>query len=143
MKIAPLKGKTAFASTMRTGKRFTSHTITAIVTFRMSSEHRGIPAAGDAGSTIILGVSIRKKTAKKSTVRNRAKRLLRQSVRMVMREFSDAGIFAEGCPFDKIIVFSNSAPPVASLLHLENILGDVRAVLQAAYDYSQKYSLAQ
>ncbi len=143
MNIAPLKGKAAFASTMRTGKRFTDHAITAIVRFRTNSDHITSNEAGSMAGGIILGVSIRKKTAKKSTVRNRAKRLLRQSVRIVIQEFSDAGYFRDGCPFEKMIFFCNSAPPAASLMSLEDILSDVRAVLQSAYDYSQKYSLAQ
>ncbi len=143
MNIAPLKGKTAFASTMRSGKRFTGQLITGIVKFRSQSESVDRTTVESDILRITLGVSIRKKTAKKATVRNRAKRLLRQSVRMIIREFADAGYFADGNPFDRVILFCNSAPATASQMHIADILSDVRAVLQSAFDYSQKYSLVQ
>jgi len=143
MKIAPLKGKAAFASTMRSGKRFTKQAITGIVSFRKPLEAPDSDAGESLTQIISLGVSIRKKTAKKATVRNRAKRLMRQSVRIVIDEFAAAGYFETGNPFNRVIVFSNFAPPAASQMSLEDILNDVRAVLQAAFDYSQKYSLSQ
>jgi|JI81AbrownRNA_FD_contig_31_726843_length_856_multi_4_in_0_out_0_2 ribonuclease P protein component len=148
MKIAPLKGTAAFARTMRSGKRFTEQSITAIVTFRRSSTgadsslvESDIVESVDA--VITLGVSIRKKTAKKATVRNRAKRLLRQSVRIVVGELEKYGEFAVCNSFDRVILFCNSAPATASQMHIEDILGDVRAVFRAAIEYSQKYSLVQ
>jgi ribonuclease P protein component len=143
MKIAPLKGKSAFASTMRSGKRFTEHTITGMVKFRKHTEPAKAIAVESLRLEIALGVSIRKKAAKKATVRNRVKRLLRQSVRTVIREFTDAGYFDSGNPFERVIIFCNSAPTVPSLMCLADIHIGVRAVLQSAYDYSQKHSLAQ
>ena len=143
MNIAPLKGKTAFASTMRSGKRFSGKFITGIVKFRTQTESVDCSTVEADILRITLGVSIRKKTAKKATVRNRTKRLLRQSVRMIIREFADAGYFVDGNPFDRVILFCNSAPTTASQMHLADIFSDVRAVLQSAFDYSQKYSSVQ
>lgn len=139
MKVAPLKGKAAFAHTMRSGKRFTERAITCIVTFQINGSTTNKDEENVVEPQIRVGVSIRKKAAKKATVRNRVKRLLRHSVRMVVREFTDAGYFEATPPIDRIILFCNSAPLTASLIKLDDILVDVRAVLRAAYDYSQKH----
>lgn len=130
--LVSLKGATPFSATMRTGKRFTCGIVTVVVRFR--------PLTNDTASKqeVGVGVSIRKKTAKKATVRNRAKRLLRVSVRQILSEFESLGYFETGSPFERIIVFCNSAPRVPSLLRLNDILVDVRCALTAAIEYYQQ-----
>ncbi len=126
--IVSLKGASSFAATMRTGKRFTHGNITAVVIFRLqANENKNEP--------VNVGVSIRKKTAKKATMRNRVKRLLRVSVREIFSEFEDLEYCSEGCIFERMIVFCNSAPKIPSLINLNDILPDVRNVLTAAFEY--------
>lgn len=126
--IVSLKGASSFAATMRTGKRFTHGNITVVIIFRLqANENKNEP--------VCVGVSIRKKTAKKATMRNRVKRLLRVSVRQVLCEFEESGCFSHGGSFERMIVFCNSAPKIPSLIHLNDILPDVRNVLTAAFEY--------
>ncbi len=129
--LVPLKGAIPFSSAMRYGKRFTHGAITAVIQFRT-------PSKDDTLAQVSIGVSIRKKTAKKATVRNRVKRLLRVSIRQVLVEFDDVGYFNQGCAFERMVVFCNSAPKVPSLIGLNDVLPDVRFVLAAALEYYQQ-----
>ena len=127
--LESLKGAAPFSTTMRTGKRFTHGAVTVVVRFRSATTVK------ETQEAVRIGVSIRKKTAKKAVVRNRAKRLLRQSVRQVLGEFDSLGYFALGCPFEQMIVFCNTAPKLPSLLRLNEVLSDVREVLVMAIEF--------
>ena len=132
--LVSLKGSTPFSATLRTGKRFTHGIVTVVIRFRTHANRE----EEYSQEAVSVGVSIRKKTAKKATVRNRAKRLLRVSVRQVLGEFESLGYFEAGCPFERMIVFCNSAPSVPSLLRLQDVLADVRNALRAAIEYYQQ-----
>ncbi|MBI3218948.1 MAG: ribonuclease P protein component [Bacteroidetes bacterium] len=126
--LVSLKGASTFSETIRLGKRFTHGIITVVIIFQ--------PLSNDNKKEFVnVGVSIRKKTAKKATIRNRVKRLLRVSVRQVLTEFEDLGCFNQGCGFARIIVFCNSAPKIPSLINLEDVLPDVRNALSVALEY--------
>jgi ribonuclease P protein component len=129
--LVSLKRAIDFSATLRFGKRFTHGRITAVVQFCSAANTEAPKAVG-------VGVSIRKKTAKKSTVRNRVKRLLRVSIRRALGEIEELGYFENGCAFERIVVFCNSAPQMPSLLRLDDVLPDVRSVLTAAVEYYQQ-----
>lgn len=77
-------------------------------------------------NTIFLGVSVGKRTAKKAVVRNRIKRLLRESVRKIIVDMTDKG---QQPNFKTIIINWRFAPKKPNEISLADILPKIEELI--------------
>lgn len=134
MRLQPLKGYDAFGNVFRTGRRFSNGKLTALVVFRPPVSASAAYTAGTAEQQIVyFGVTARKRT-RPAVLRNRIKRLLRESMRQIAREHN----CATSSPFCELVLVWNAVPSRPSLLRLATVLADVREVLDRATDYYRR-----
>lgn len=134
MRLQPLKGYDAFGNVFRTGRRFSNGKVTALVVFRPPVSVSELPTNPTTEQQIVyFGVTARKRT-RPAVLRNRMKRLLRESMRQIAGQYDST----KPCPFREIVVIWNAVPPRPSLLGLETVLVAVRDVLERAAEYYQR-----
>lgn len=135
MHLQPLKGYGAFGTVFGTGQRFSNGSATAIVVFR-SGEKEGIEhiQPEHTQQIVYFGVTARKKT-RPAVLRNRIKRLLRQSVRLLAAEYRQSG---KSFPFRAFVLVWNAVPAHPSLLHLQTVLPTVRILMEKALRYNER-----
>ncbi|GAB1430420.1 hypothetical protein MASR2M18_12530 [Ignavibacteria bacterium] len=126
MTVVSLKGKSRIANVFRFGRRFSSPQATVIA--MRGGENRIV------GGVELMAV-IRKKTARKSVVRNRIRRLVRESLRRIAAEYADAG---REFPARTIIVLWNFAPAHPALLRLDTVMAVLRPLLERACKFHSK-----
>jgi ribonuclease P protein component len=130
MRLRPLKGYDAFGNVFRTGRRFSNGKATAMVVFRPPISVSEPAIAITEQQIVYFGVTARKRT-RPAVLRNRIKRLLRESIRQIADEQHRTKPF----PFREIVVVWNAVPSRPSLLGLETVLEAVRDVLDRAAEY--------
>lgn len=134
MRLQPLKGYDAFGNVFRTGRRFSNGKATAMIVFRPAvSASELCTGATPEQQIVYFGVTARKRT-RPAVLRNRIKRLVRESLRQIASEHDRT----EPSPFREIVVIWNAVPPRSSLLGLETVLAAVRDVLERATGYYQR-----
>jgi len=120
MVVRPLKGLDAFSDVLRSGRRITSGPLSL-----SAVSHRGhVP-----GETLICGVTIGKRTAKRAVVRNRVKRLLREAIRQTVPTRSQ-DIAASG--IHTVVLVWRMAPLAPKLLRLSDVRMHVELALDKA-----------
>mgnify|MGYP001544482358 FL=1 len=119
--LKPLKGFNSFQEVMKNGKRFRSKNLLASVQFCSDNENE-----------IYFGVSIGKKKARKAVVRNRVKRLLRESLRKKAKE----NAFPKR--LKKIILIRLSAPEKPGLINLKDINPEIEILVNNINAYVNK-----
>jgi len=124
--ITPLKGWQAFGETFEKGKKFRSRFILMSVIFSSTFENiRGFEEESENETNKMVtqfGVGISKRVAKSAFVRNRVRRLLRESLYSLARENKLAGI-------DKIIVFCLIAPKYPMGLKMADVKEEISYLL--------------
>ncbi|OGU11005.1 MAG: ribonuclease P protein component [Ignavibacteria bacterium GWB2_35_12] len=125
-KLQPVKGKKTYDRIFRTGQRFYHDEASAVICF--SREAKEIPQ-------INYAVIVRKKVAKKAVVRNRIKRLLRESLKQIFFESADIKFINS---IEYVVVGWNSAPVHPMLIHLKDVLPKVRTLLESAFKSHNK-----
>jgi len=126
-KLQPLKGKKKFDELFKESKKFKVKDSLALIKFK-DDEFYDNPGLF---RIIFYAVIISKKIAKKAVVRNRVKRLLRESLRQLLKENEKL--------FDKIqcvIVIWRWAPKRPKLIHLKDVKPVVGEMLNKANLYS-------
>lgn len=126
MTIVSLNGKKRIAETFRSGKRFSTPAAVLIAVYSKQSE---------AAESVAMMVVVRKKIARKAVVRNRIRRLVRESVRRALASFTAEGI---PVPFTSLVFMWNSAPKRPSLLRLDAVELVVRPLLERASTFTVK-----
>ncbi len=126
--IKPLKEKNRFSSGYKNGQSFYEKPAKAIICIKDSPCFQIKPGDEDI---IYLGVSVSKRTAKKAVVRNRIKRLLRESVRHVAKE-EDPDCLRK---LQSIILIWYNAPDMPSLISLNDVL----PIVQKLFDRIREY----
>lgn len=121
MHVAPIKGIKDFSESVRYGRRFTKPE--AMLTVRFSAEPL---------DTLYYGIIVRKKLARTSVMRNRIKRLLRESVRQW------ASTAPHGAEFVRTIVMTWNAIPKHSMVIR---LNDVKPIITQLLDDAIAYNL--
>ncbi len=128
MRLHPLKGYNAFGHVFEAGRRFANGSVTALVVFHD-------PDSTQAEQQILrFGVTARKRT-RPAVLRNRIKRLLRESLRQIIEEYSQAGKVP---PFRELVLVWNAIPRKSSLLRLRMVLPAVRDTLDRATRHYRK-----
>jgi ribonuclease P protein component len=122
IKLKSLKGHNSFPKVFERGKRFYVANALAVVCFM---------PANSGCSELMLGLLAGKKLSKSAVMRNRIKRLLKESVRLSIEDFTING----QCPFEVILLSWKKAPSHPRMLRLDDVLPEVRQLLQQAFDY--------
>lgn len=115
----PLKGFGAFEDTLRSGRRLTFGPLSLTAVTLAESEVEP--------DTVFVGVTIAKRIAPRAVVRNRVKRLLRESVR---RHIAQRGDQLQARRISHMIFNWRQAPSSAMKLHL----ADVEPYISDAFD---------
>lgn len=106
----PLKGFGAFEEILRSGRRITSGPLSLTAELK--------PVALDPGMPVLVGVTIAKRIAPRAVLRNRVKRLLRESARQHVsartNELHERGI-------GRLIFIWRQAPASAMQLRLDEV----------------------
>jgi len=126
--IKPLKGKKHFSDVYKQGISFYDKPLKAIVCFKARP---CFEIESDDDEAVYLGVAVSKRTAKKAVVRNRIKRLLRESIRHVVSERGDQSIL----DLQSIILLWYYAPAKPAMITLKDVLPVVKKVFDRISDH--------
>ncbi len=110
--IKPLKGFNAFGEVHKVGRKVHSNDCTLIYTIKRSGEL----------SAISYGISVPKRNCKKAVIRNRIKRLLRESLRQLALEL-------EKRQMQEVLIYWRKIPKAANLISLKEVLESLEYTL--------------
>lgn len=117
--LLPLKGKRAFSDAFKAGRKFYEEKAMLVVgVLKRNAENV---------HTIKFAVSTAKKYSKKAVVRNRIKRLLRESTRRIIK---DEQYFDFAATVDYLMLYWKDAPQRPGQIELK----DVYPVVQKLFD---------
>ncbi len=131
--IKPIKGFGVFSEVWQAGRKIKKYPILASVVYDLNDVKLN-PYRFEIMSdpdTIFIGVSVSKHRAKKAVVRNRIKRLMREAVRLTLKEMHEYEIMIN----IRAVCFSSlKAPRRPKDISLDDILPAVRNVMFATLD---------
>ncbi len=127
LQLKPIKGFNNIGLIYKNGIKFYANNATAIVVFRKNYSCQNVTKEN---STIYFAVIIGKKTAKKAVVRNRIKRLLRESLRILTKQYNEK----INC-IEQIVLYYNAAPTHQKLIKLKDIMPAIENILMQAFIY--------
>ena len=127
--INPIKGYQVFSKVFSSGKKLRAYPLLASVVFDISEigltpfrfEKMNLP------TEIFLGVTVSKRVAKRAVIRNRIKRLMRESVRLVLKDYEENGI---ELTCKAICLAWQKAPQKPSEISLHDVLPKVQTILR-------------
>ncbi len=127
-----LKSKIDFAKMYKSGKKFFAHDAMAIVRFRDASniDAENESSEQELPKPLKYVVSVSKRNAKKAVVRNRIKRLLRESIK---EYFNDDTHSEKAEDFDTLIINWRRAPKQPMKIHLDDVRPTVNYLIRKAY----------
>ena len=151
VQLHSIKGYNSFRKIYDVGMRFRSNNASATVVFsevffsemiktavvsssetsKKSNNNAYCGVSNDGKHIIYYGVAVGKKVAKKAVVRNRIKRLMRESLRIAVKKIE----VEKKLPIKKIIISYHSAPKHPMQIGLNNVLPAVENLLKQAYLY--------
>lgn len=160
IQLHSIKGYNGFRKVYDVGMKFRSNNTSAIVVFsdvlfsemlerihkfadihknenriennnESNSNNYSTSTSNDFKHIIYYGVTIGKKVAKKAVVRNRIKRLMRESLRIAVKELEIKKLL----PIEKIIISYYFAPKYPMQIGLNDVLPAVKNILKQAYLY--------
>jgi len=123
----PIKGHNTFSNTFKKGKKIKTKGLFCSVVLNDN-------IADDKTYVIYYGVTISKKTAKKSVIRNRVKRLLRESVRLLLKELETSKLIS----INTIILIWQLAPKHPKEISLNNVMPAVKNIFEQAFCLHKK-----
>ncbi len=150
LRLQSLKGFEAFGTAMSKGQRFSARGITAFVVFRSPAPN---DAEFSAPQTVFFGVTMKKRT-RPAVLRNRIKRLLRESLRLALQQkkqdkkhdknnLRNTTTVKNGEQsqeiFESIVLVCNNIPEKPNLLRLEDVLPAVKNILKRAREYYKEH----
>ncbi len=131
-KLNTIKGKKAFSYVFENGKKFFEENSMAVFYF----------AANDLGRAVSLdclditySVSVPKKSAKKAVVRNRIKRLMRESIRHFFLEYNHSKF---PCHTLTVALVWRNAPKHPMLIGLNDVSPEIYRLLSRGLDFYRK-----
>lgn len=120
IRLEPLKGRIAIAELFKTGRRVHASPAIAFVKFADCADESD-------SHTIKYVVTVSKRNAKKSVVRNRIKRLLRVSLNIIKAEYIDKVWLSW---IDSILISWKKAPEHPMMINLNDVLPVVRDLFE-------------
>ena len=132
--LKPIKHKKAFSEAYKSGKKFFHESVYISICFeKVSNKDKSISIdVMVEQKEVYFAVLISKKVAKKAIVRNRIKRLLRESIR---KYFIDLHRRKSPCIFKSLIISWKTAPKHFQQIHLSDVYPVINSALQNAYNY--------
>jgi len=127
-----LKSKIDFAEMYKSGKKFFASDAMAVVRFRdaVDMDPGDDMSEKKVPQTLKYVVSVSKRNAKKAVVRNRIKRLLRESIK---EYFNDDTHSEKAEAFDTLIINWRRAPKQPMKIHLDDVRPTVNYLIRKAY----------
>jgi len=119
----PIKGYNAFSDVFKIGTKLKTKYLFSSVVLNKNIKKNEL-------HTIYYGVTISKKIAKKSVIRNRVKRLLRESIRHLLKELDTTKL----ATINSIILVLKLAPNHPKEISLENVMSAVKNILEQAFN---------
>ncbi len=137
LRIAPLKGHEAFPKVFKKSRKFTGKDAVLFVQFGSPDT---VEIGEDLFKTVFVGVTIRKKTARKAVMRNRVKRLLRVAFQNVLKEiFNEYSQPDAPFPFKAFIAVWQAVPEQPKQLQLEHVEPVIRQLITQAQLHATEY----
>lgn len=139
MKNTPLrsaKGFQAFSNYFRAGKKFSTTRILVSIAPRKAQSNTE-EGNFSASPCVYFGVSAKRRT-RPAALRNRIKRLLRESLRLLFKERQERG---NQFQFESVILIWNDIPKKVSLLSLHDVFPVVQEILESAEKYFEEKNL--
>jgi ribonuclease P protein component len=130
-KLETIKGKKQFSNVFESGQRFFDNNSMAVVCF---ASHSIETASEHSVRSIFYSVSVPKRNAKKAVVRNRIKRLLRES----LRQYFQTESAEETCPISHISLVWRNAPGHPALIGLSQVKAEVFSLMAKAMSFYSK-----
>jgi len=125
-KLVAIKGKAKFDELFKNGIKFRNRDCNSLIKFVTDAKEFN---PNDI-RVIFYAVAISKKTAKKAVIRNRIKRLLRESLRQLLKE--EITLFES---ISHIIVIWRWAPSSTGLISLSEVKQSVKNILSNSQSY--------
>ncbi len=131
--IKSIKGFGVFSAVWQAGKKIKKYPVLASVVYDLEGVEINpyrleIMSEPDM---LFIGVSVSKRRAKKAVVRNRVKRLMRESARIVLKEMEEQDV---GISYKAICFSSLKAPKKPKDMVLADILPAIRKTMFAALE---------
>ncbi len=123
--VVPLKGYKIFDKVFKSGKRFYSGPAASVICFDLSDSYE---------CKLELGVTVSKRIAKKAVIRNRIKRLLRESARLTIKQMQLRGTTI---PISQMIINWRQAPNMQSKICLDDIKPCIERIFEKAEAHYQ------
>ncbi len=136
--LKPMKSRKKFAEMYAKGKRFSTRKL--MLTYELRDLTGAEIEANEAIETIAFAVVVGKKTAKRAVIRNRIKRLLRESMRLY---FSVVFGDFEKQPLSNIIINWRQAPAHPGLIGLEEVSSELLFALDKVKKQFLKHTVKQ
>ncbi len=137
VQLKTIKGFDNFSSIYQAGKKFRSKSLSATVVFNTTIEQNEHLSKILENTNVYFAVVVGKKISKKAVIRNRIKRLMRESLRII------------DCPtsffcVNKIIFSCFVAPLHPKLITLKEIMPAVKDILeQANLFYNKQHNFSK
>jgi ribonuclease P protein component len=119
--LVTLKGHDSFKKVFEKGKKIYRDEAMLVFNKKVSTEN-----------TIYYGVSIGKRNAKKAVIRNRIKRLIRESINYYTKELEN------NLPFENFVFIWRKAPKMQSLIDLNDVKPIVYNMFNEAIEKTKK-----
>ena len=127
--VISLKGKKKLQEVYSFGKKFYTENISSIIVYDFES----------ISFPMELAVTVRKKINRKAVTRNRIKRLMRESLRLCIKEIPEQDE-SNGSFFIKyIVLYWRHQIDEPRRLKLGKVKSEVAAILEKASNYSKRY----
>lgn len=127
--IKSIKGKKNFEKIFSTARRFYEKEAAAFVTYCKQE------TVNEQSSVITFNyaVAVRKKNAKKAVVRNRIKRLMRESINIIIRDYQ---IREKLTNIDSVVFVWSNCPVHPKLINLHQVKPVILKLMERADSYS-------
>ena len=131
LRFETIKGKKLFSDVFQKGQRFFENNSMAVVFFAGPQDKF---ASDNFVRSIFYSVSVPKKNAKKAVVRNRIKRLMRESLRQFCLSNDEDAI----CLISHISFVWRNAPDHPALICLDDVKHEIYSLMRKALAYKAK-----
>lgn len=130
LSLIPIRGKKNFDKIFAEAKKFKSDSLNSFIRFRPI-----LPKDEAEGVKLYFAVSVSKKISKKAVVRNRIKRLLRESLRFAIIQ----PYFCEKIVFIESIILIWKKPVLSpKMIKLKDVIPELFYVLKSAIIYFEE-----
>jgi len=133
-KLKTLKGKTNFDVLFKNAFKFFEKDAAIFVSYKDLNESVGLTPITEP-IEIHYAVTARKRKVRKAVMRNRIKRLLRESLRQIFDDYSTKNKITK---LGEFVIVWNSAPVRPGMIKLSDVLPVAQKLIERAESYRKK-----